>query len=327
MLSYFLGRLGFALVAVFIISIFSFVLIQAPPGDFLTSQVRRLQATGLQLDEATLENLKAQYGFDKPIYVQYFKWVGAMFHGNFGHSFYYRFPVTQMLADYMPMTILLAIITLGFIYVVSIPLGIISAVKQYSFLDYFFTTTSFIGLSVPSFILALLVMYTFYKNFGISIGGLFSRDFVNVPWSWARVADLIQHLWAPVIVVGLAGTAGIVRVIRASMLDELGKDYMNVARSKGLSEARIILKYPVRVALNPILSTIGWQLPSVIGGFVIAGVVLDLPIIGPVLLRALTAQDMYLAGAIILLLSIMTVLGTIVSDIALVFADPRIRYF
>ena len=327
MASYFVGRLIYAVVAVFIISVLSFVLIQAPPGDFLTSQLTRLAANGQQLDEVMLESMKAQYGLDKPIYIQYFRWVGEMFRGNFGYSFYYRFSVLEMIAMYMPMTLILAIITLVFIYIVSIPLGIISAVKQYSVFDYTFTVLGFLGLSVPNFILALLVMYVFYKNFGISIGGLFSMEYVDAAWTWARLADLVRHLWAPVIVVGVAGTAGIVRVIRASMLDELGKDYMQVARAKGVSEFRIIMKYPVRVALNPILSTIGWQLPNVISGFVIAGVVLNLPIIGPVLLRALTAQDMYLAGAIILLLSIMTVIGTIVSDIALAFADPRIRYY
>ena len=327
MAAYFTGRLVYAIVAVFVISVLSFVLIQAPPGDFLTSQITRLQANGQVVDEVMIQNMKAQYGLDKPIYVQYFRWVGQMFRGNFGYSFYYRFSILQMLADYMPMTLILAIITLVFVYIVSIPLGIVSAVKQYSVFDYTFTIVGFLGLSVPNFILALLVMYVFYKNFGISIGGLFSMEYVNAPWTWARFADLVRHLWAPVIVVGVAGTAGIIRVIRASMLDELGQEYMQVARAKGLSEFRVIMKYPVRVALNPIFSTVGWQLPNIIGGFVIAGVVLNLPIIGPVLLRALTAQDMYLAGAIVLLLSIMTVLGTIVSDIALVFADPRIRFY
>ena len=327
MAAYFTGRLVYAIVAVFVISVLSFVLIQAPPGDFLTSQITRLQANGQVVDEVMIQNMKAQYGLDKPIYVQYFRWVGQMFRGNFGYSFYYRFSILQMLADYMPMTLILAIITLVFVYIVSIPLGIVSAVKQYSVFDYTFTIVGFLGLSVPNFILALLVMYVFYKNFGISIGGLFSMEYVNAPWTWARFADLVRHLWAPVIVVGVAGTAGIIRVIRASMLDELGQEYMQVARAKGLSEFRVIMKYPVRVALNPILSTVGWQLPNIIGGFVIAGVVLNLPIIGPVLLRALTAQDMYLAGAIVLLLSIMTVLGTIVSDIALAFADPRIRFY
>jgi len=325
--SYLVGRLVYAIIAIFVVSVVSFVLIQAPPGDFLTAQLTRLQATGLKLDEATLQHMKAQYGMDKPIILQYFHWVGQVLRGNFGQSFYYRFSVLKLLADYMPMTIILAVITLIFIYLVSIPLGIISAVKQYSVLDYAFTVIGFIGLSVPNFVLALLVMYFFYKTFGISIGGLFSMEYVNAPWSWARFADLIRHLWTPVIVVGVAGTAGIIRVIRASMLDELGKDYMQVARAKGLSEWRLILKYPVRVALNPILSTVGWQLPNIIGSFVIAGVVLNLPIIGPVLLNALTAQDMYLAGAIVLLLSIMTVIGTVISDIALALADPRIRYY
>lgn len=325
--SYLLGRAVYALAAIFIISIVSFVLIQAPPGDYLTSQLTRLQASGRRLDDATVERMKEQYGLDRPIYVQYGRWISQMFRGNFGQSFYYNYSVLRLLGDYMPMTIILALITLVFIYIVSIPIGIFTAVKQYSIFDYLFTVLGFVGLSVPNFVLALVVMFFFYKTFGISIGGLFSLEYADAAWSWAKFADLVRHLWAPVIVVGIAGTAGIIRVIRAAMLDELGKDYMQVARAKGLSEFRLILKYPVRVALNPILSTIGWQLPNIIGGFVIAGVVLNLPIIGPVLLNALTAQDMYLAGAIVLLLSIMTVIGTILSDIALVIADPRIRYY
>lgn len=327
MATYLAGRVVYAIVAVFVISVLSFILIQAPPGDYLTAQVTRLQGSGLKLDEAQLENLKAQYGLDKPIYVQYFRWVSQMFRGNFGYSFYYRFSVVQLLAAYMPFTIILALITLVFIYVVSIPIGIISAVKQYSVFDYIFTIIGFIGLAIPNFVLALVVMFFFYKTFGISIGGLFSREYVDAAWSFARFADLVRHLWAPVIVVGVAGTAGIIRVIRATMLDELGRDYMQVARAKGLSEFKLIMKYPVRVALNPILSTVGWQLPNIIGYYIIAGIVLNLPIIGPVLLNALTAQDMYLAGAIILLLSVMTVIGTIISDISLAIADPRIRYY
>jgi peptide/nickel transport system permease protein len=325
--SYLLGRAVYALAAIFIISIVSFVLIQAPPGDYLTSQLTRLQASGRRLDDATVERMEAQYGLDKPIYVQYGKWIAQMFRGNFGQSLYYNYSVLRLLGDYMPMTIILALITLVFIYVLSIPIGIFTAVKQYSVFDYLFTVLGFIGLSVPNFVLALVVMFFFYKTFGISIGGLFSLEYVDAAWSWAKFADLVRHLWAPVIVVGIAGTAGIIRVIRAAMLDELGKEYMQVARAKGLSEFRLIMKYPVRVALNPILSTVGWQLPNIIGGFVIAGVVLNLPIIGPVLLNALTAQDMYLAGAIVLLLSVMTVIGTILSDIALAIADPRIRYY
>ena len=325
--SYLLGRAVYALVAIFIISVVSFVLIQAPPGDYLTSQLTRLQASGRKLDDATVERMKEQYGLDKPIYVQYGRWIAQMFRGNFGQSFYYNYSVLRLLRDYMPMTIILALITLVFIYVLSIPIGIFTAVKQYSVFDYLFTVLGFIGLSVPNFVLALVVMFFFYKTFGISIGGLFSIEYADAAWGWAKFVDLVRHLWAPVIVVGIAGTAGIIRVIRAAMLDELGKEYMQVARAKGLSEFRLIMKYPVRVALNPILSTVGWQLPNIIGGFVIAGIVLNLPIIGPVLLNALTAQDMYLAGAIVLLLSVMTVLGTILSDITLAIADPRIRYY
>ena len=219
--SYLLGRAVYALVAIFIISVVSFVLIQAPPGDYLTSQLTRLQAQGRRLSDATIENMKAQYGLDKPIYVQYGRWIAQMFRGNFGQSLYYNYSVLRLLGDYMPMTIILALITLVFIYVVSIPIGIFTAVKQYSVFDYLFTVLGFIGLSVPNFVLALVVMFFFYKTFGISIGGLFSLEYADAAWSWAKFADLVRHLWAPVIVVGIAGTAGIIRVIRATMLDEL----------------------------------------------------------------------------------------------------------
>ncbi len=327
MLEYFLGRLAYAVVAIFVISVISFVLIKAPPGDFLTSYITRLQGSGMKLDAKQVENLREQYGLNQPTYVQYFKWVGQLLRGNFGQSLYYKFPVGELLAKTLPFTIYLALITLVFIYAVSIPIGILSAVKQYSIVDYFFTVVGFIGLSIPNFVLALVVMFFFYKTFNISIGGLFSLQYADAAWSWAKFVDLMRHLWAPIIVVGMAGTAAIIRVIRAAMLDELGRDYMQVARAKGVSEIRLLLKYPTRVALNPILSTIGWQLPNIIGYFVIAGIVLNLPIIGPVLLNALTAQDMYLAGVIVLLLSVMTVVGTILSDILLAIADPRIRYY
>jgi len=327
MVEYLCGRVVYAVVAIFVISVISFVLIKAPPGDYLTSYITRLQGSGLKLDAQQVENLRAQYGLSQPTHIQYLKWMGQILRGNFGYSLYYRFPVAQLLADTLPFTIILAILTLVFIYAVSIPIGVLSAVKQYSVVDYLFTVLGFIGLSIPNFVLALLVMFFFYKTFDISIGGLFSMEYVDAAWSWAKFVDLVRHLWAPVIVVGIAGTAAIIRVIRAAMLDELGRDYMQVARAKGLSEFRLLLKYPMRVALNPILSTVGWQLPNIIGFFVIAGIVLNLPIIGPVLLNALTSQDMYLAGVIVLFLSVLTVVGTILSDILLAIADPRIRYY
>ena len=326
MLKYVVGRLIFALVAIFIISIFSFMLIKAPPGDYLSSQIARLQASGMVFSDEQVDTLRKQYGLDKSTFVQYFRWLNQLLHGNLGHSLYYKMPAADLLAQTLPFTIILAVITLVFVYVVSIPIGIFSAVKQYTIFDHVFTITGFVGISVPNFVLALVVMYFFYKTFGISIGGLYSPEFAGEAWSWAKFIDLLQHLWAPVIVVGLAGTAAVIRVIRAAMLDELGKDYMAVARAKGLSEFRLLIKYPTRVALSPILSTIGWQLPNIIGYFVIAGIVLNLPIIGPVLLNALASQDMYPAGVIVLILSIMTVLGTILSDILLAIADPRIRY-
>jgi len=311
----------------FAISIISFILIKAPPGDFLSTYIAQMEATGTQLSQEHIKSLRTRYGLDQPTYIQYGRWMWQIFQGDFGWSFYWKRPVSEILRERLPFTVLLSLITLIFTYAVAVPIGIYSAVKQYSIGDYGFTLMGFIGLAIPNFFLALVLMYVFYKYFGISIGGLFSRQYARASWSFGKIIDLINHSWVPIIVVGTAGTARIIRILRAMLLDELRKPYVQTARAKGVAERTLLFKYPVRVAINPILSTIGWQLPFIISGFVIVAVVMDLPTIGSVLLTALLAEDMYLAGSIILLLSSLTVIGTLLSDILLCIVDPRIRYY
>jgi len=286
-----------------------------------------MEAAGAQMTQEQIESLRTHYGLDQPTYIQYGKWMWQIFHGNFGWSFYWKQPVSEILQERLGFTVLLSLMTLIFTYVVAIPIGVYSAVKQYSLGDYGFTLLGFIGLAIPNFFLALILMYVFYKYLGISIGGLFSREYAHAPWSLGKVIDFINHCWVPIIVVGTAGTARIIRVLRAMLLDELRKPYVQTARAKGVRERTLLFKYPIRIAINPILSTIGWQLPFIISGFVIVAVVMNLPTIGSVLLTALLSEDMYLAGSIILLLSALTVIGTLLSDILLCIVDPRIRYY
>lgn len=327
MANYIIKRVIHMFLILFIISIISFILIKAPPGDFLSTYIAAMAASGAEVDQVQIEALRTHYGLDQPTYIQYGKWMWQIFQGNFGWSFYWKQPVNEILLERLPFTILLSLITLIFTYVVAIPIAIYSAVKQYSISDYGFTLMGFIGLATPNFLLALVLMYVFYKYFGISIGGLFSRQYAYAPWSFGKIVDLIKHSWVPIIVVGTAGTARIIRVLRAMLLDELRKPYVQTARAKGVREKTLLFKYPVRIAINPILSTIGWQLPFIISGFVIVSVVMNLPTIGSVLLTALLSEDMYLAGSIILLLSSLTVIGTLLSDILLCIVDPRIKYY
>ncbi|MDP9313630.1 MAG: ABC transporter permease [Chloroflexota bacterium] len=308
------------------ISIVTFAIIQLPPGDFLTSYVAQLSAQGESVDNAAIQALRDRYGLGQPFYVQYLKWVGGMLRGDFGHSLEWNTPVADLLASRMPLTFLLAFATLVFTWVVSIPIGIYSAVKQYSTGDYLATFFGFLGLATPDFLLALVLMWIAFAYFGESVGGLFSPQYEDAPWSMAKLWDLLKHMWIPVIVLGTSGTAGLIRIMRANLLDELHKPYVETARSKGLSEWRLLIKYPVRVALNPFISTIGYVLPFLVSGSVIVSVVMSLPTAGPLLLRALLSQDMYLAGGYIFMLSMLTVLGTLLSDILLAWLDPRIRF-
>jgi peptide/nickel transport system permease protein len=325
MLEYIGRRLLLLIPTVILISIISFVVIQLPPGDFLTSYILTLESAGQLVDQALIDQLKAQYGLDQPTYVQYLKWVAGMFRGEFGQSLTWRTPVKELIWERIGLTFALSLASLLFIWVVAFPVGIYSAIKQYSIGDYLFTFVSFVGLGIPPFLLALVVMWLAFSKLGISVGGLFSSEFADAPWSWARVVDLLKHLWIPMVVLGMGGTAGLIRIMRANLLDELHKPYVVTSRSKGMPEARLIIKHPVRVALNPFVSTVGWTLPGLVSGSVIVSVVLNLPTTGPLLLRALMSQDMYLAGTIVLMLSVLTVIGTLISDILLAWLDPRIR--
>lgn len=308
------------------ISIISFVIIQLPPGDFLTTYVAQLSASGETVDQAELEALKTRFGLDEPMYIQYLKWAWNFIHGDFGHSFEWNKPVSELIGERLSLTVLISVCTLLFTWAVSVPIGIYSAVRQYSWLDYFLTVLGFIGLATPNFLLALVLLWVSYAYLGLSIGGLFSPNYAEAPWSFAKVLDLMKHLWVPVVIVGLAHTAKFIRIIRGNLLDELRKPYVVTARAKGLSETRLILKYPVRVAINPLVSTIGWTLPELVSGIAITAVVLNLPTTGPLLLSALLSQDMQLAGTFIMFLSSLTVVGTLVSDILLAWVDPRIRF-
>lgn len=325
MLDYLLRRLLMAIVTVWAITILSFVIIQLPPGDYVTTYVAQMAASGSAVSEQEAENLRIQYGLDKPLYVQYVKWMNLMLHGNFGMSMEWGLPVTDVIGSRLGLTMVVAIAAVLFTWAVALPIGIYSAVHQYSLTDYLFSFVGFIGLAIPSFMLSLVLLYLSFRWFNANIGGLFSREFVDAPWSLARVWDLIKHLPVPAVVLGLAGTARMVRIMRANLLDELRKPYVVTARAKGLSETRAILKYPVRVALNPFASTIGYLFPYIVSGSIIVSLVLSLPTVGPLLLRALIAQDMFLAGTIVLMLGVMTVIGTLFSDILLMWIDPRVR--
>ncbi|MDP6054288.1 MAG: ABC transporter permease [Candidatus Latescibacteria bacterium] len=309
-----------------IISIISFILIQLPPGDIITSTLRELEQQGQPVSEEKIAALRAMYHLDDPMPVQYLRWIGGFLQGNMGYSIRYQQPVNRLVMERLGLTVLIAVASILFTWVLAMPAGIYSAVKQYSITDYTLTVLAFLGMATPSFVLALIMMYLGYEWFGISVGGLFSRKFVGAPWSLDRVTDLLKHIWVPMVILGLGGTAGMIRVLRANLLDELKKPYVVTARAKGLHPIRVILKYPVRIAISPFISTIGWMLPGLFSGSAIISVVLDLPTTGPLLLEALMSQDMYLAGSFIMVLSTLTVIGTLISDLLLVVVDPRIKY-
>ncbi|MBY6154549.1 ABC transporter permease [Vannielia litorea] len=323
---YILKRILWMVPFLFGVSIVAFLLIQAPPGDYLTTYIAKLGESNEVLDQASIENLGARFGLDQPLYVQYFKWVSRLLVGDFGMSFEWRQPVSDLVWGRMGLTLCLSMATLLFTWAVAFPIGVYSAVRKYSFGDYLATTIGFIGLATPNFLLALILMYIGVVHFGADVGGLFSNEYKNAPWSWAKVWDLMKHLWLPVVVLGTSATASLIRIMRANLLDELNKPYVDTARAKGLSEFWLIMKYPVRVALNPFVSTIGWVLPNLVSGAVVTAIVLSLPTAGPLMLQALLAQDMYLAGAFVLMLSSLTVIGMLLSDILLVLLDPRVKY-
>ena len=325
MLSFLARRLVLALITTWAISVIAFAIIQLPPGDYVTAYIAQLEAQGDFVSEDEAVNLRAEYGLDQPFPVQYYKWLRQAVRGNFGVAMEYRRPVSDVIGDRLILTAALTFTSIIFTWILAIPIGIYSAVKQYSIGDYTFTFIGFIGLGVPNFLLALVVLYAGFVWFGANVGGLFSPEYVDAPYSVAKVLDLLNHLWMPSLILAIAGTAQLIRVLRANLLDELRKPYVVTARAKGLSEWRVVLKYPFRVAMNPLISTIGYLLPLIVSGSIIVSVVMSLPTVGPLLLKALIAQDMFLAGTIIMMIGLMTVVGTFISDIMLAWVDPRIR--
>jgi peptide/nickel transport system permease protein len=286
-----------------------------------------MESNGQTVDPHQLTALREQYGFDQPVYVQYVKWVsGIVTRGDFGQSFQWRQPISALIWNQLGNTLMVTLASLLLVWGLALPIGIYSAVRRYSVGDHVFTFLGFLGLAIPNFILGLVLMYLAYKLFGQSVGGLFSPQYMQAPWSWGRFGDLLQHLWIPVIVIGTSGTAALIRILRANLTDELHKPYVLTARAKGLPEYKVVLKYPVRIALNPFVSALGWIFPHLISGATIISIVLNLPTAGPMLLQALVSQDMYLAGTFILLLSVLTLVGMLVSDILLALIDPRIRF-
>lgn len=326
MFAYIVRRVLFMIPTLFAVSILSFVIIQLPPGDFLTSYVITLRQQGDNVDETELASLRERYGLGQPVYVQYGKWMwGILTRGDWGQSFEWQKPVKELIWERMGLTVAISLMALLVSWFIAIPVGVYSATHQYTWLDYILTSFSFIGLGTPGFLLALIILFVLQSRFGMNVGGLFSEEYILAPWSWAKVVDMLKHIWIPMLIVAVNGTAANIRITRANLLDELNKPYVETARAKGLPEGKLIWKYPVRVALNPFFSTVGWSLASLVSGVTLVSVVLSLQTTGPLLLRALTSQDMYLAGSFILLLSTLTVVGTLISDIILAFVDPRIR--
>lgn len=326
MLAYLVRRLILAILTTWAISILSFVIIQLPPGDYITSYIAQMSATGSFVSQQEADALREQYGLDRPLWVQYLLWMRLVLQGNFGMALEWSRPVSEVIGDRLWLTMVVSVAAILLTWLLALPIGIYSAVRQYSVGDYLATFVGFIGLAVPSFMLALVLMYFGFTLFGANIGGLFSQQYADAPWSWAKAWDMTKHLPLPAIILGLAGTAQLIRIMRANLLDELRKPYVMTARARGLPEGRVIMKYPVRVALNPFASTVGYLLPYVVSGSIIVSLVLSLPTVGPLLLRALVAQDMFLAGTIVLLLGVMTVVGTFISDLLLMWIDPRIRF-
>lgn len=324
MIWYIARRIIYLIPTLFIVSIIAFVVIQLPPGDYLASLLA--SASEATVDQAQIDALRERLGLDDPIYVQYWKWIsGIITRGDFGDSFEWNRPVRDLIGERLALTMVISLFTLAFVWIVSIPIGIYSAVKKYTIGDYLVTVFGFIGLAIPNFLLALALMYIAFRYFGQTVGGLFSPEYIDAEWSLDRVLDLLGHLWLPVIILGTAGTAANIRLMRANLLDELSKPYVDAARARGLSELKLLFKYPVRVALNPLVSALAWVFPALVSGAIITSIVLDLQTTGPLLYRSLQSQDMYLAGSLILMVCVLTIAGTLVSDILLAWIDPRIQ--
>lgn len=327
MTKFIVRRIAILLPLLFMVSVVAFVVIQLPPGDYVDSYIRNLELQGGAMNAAQKLALQRQYGLDQPLIIQYFIWIGKIItRGDFGNSFKFQRPVADLLLERIPRTIALSVASIFLTWLIAIPIGIVSALKKYSILDYVVTFLSFFGLSIPAFLLALVLLYTVFTNTGYMTTGLFSPEFRDAPWSFAKLANMLQNVWLPLLVLSVTGSAGLIRILRASLLDELKKQYVTTARAKGLPEWRVTLEYPIRIAINPIISTIGWMLPGVVGGELVVSKVLNIPTVGPMMLDAVLGQDMYLAGGFVLILCSLTLVGTLISDILLAWADPRIRF-
>jgi peptide/nickel transport system permease protein len=325
MLGYIVRRILIMIPTLVAISIVIFTIINLPPGDYFSTYIAELQSQGEAANLAKIHFLKQQYGLDRPLWEQYIFWAAGLLHGDMGYSFAYDLPVTRVVGDRLFLTFLVSFTTILFTYIVAFPIGVYSATHQYSWSDHTLTFLGFLGLATPNFLLALVLLYLAHVYFGTSIGGLMDPQYLDKPWSWAKAVSVLAHLWIPVIVIGSAGTASMIRRLRANLLDELQKQYVVTARAKGLHPLRVLFKYPLRMALNPFISDIGSLLPHVISGAVIVSVVMSLPTTGPMLLDALRSQDMYLAGSFLMFMAFLTVIGVFLSDLALAALDPRIR--
>ena len=325
MLQFMLRRLLIVVPMMFLISVVSFAIIQAPPGDYVTAYVAKRYAAFEPVSPDEEEELRRLYGLDSSAVVQYVKWMGRLLRGDLGLSLSHEKPVSELLADRVLLTVALSGLTIVFVWTLAIPIGVISAVKQYSVIDYVLTFWSYLGIGTPNFLLALVIMWLVLDNFGWSVGGLFSPDYIEAPWSFGRVIDVLKHIWIPMLILGTDGTAGLTRIVRANLLDELHKPYVLTARSKGLPRWQVVFNYPLRIALNPFFSGVGYALPTLFSGATILGVVLGLPIVGPLLLEGVLNEDMFLAGSLLFMLTGLTLVGTFLSDLALAWADPRIR--
>jgi peptide/nickel transport system permease protein len=322
---YILQRLALLPLLMVIYSFVIFMIIQAPPGDFLTAYVATLASSGSSISADQIAALRHQYGLDQPFVVQYVLWIEHLLHGDFGLSLEYQRPNAELIGEQLGLTVALALFSFVLTWVLAVPAGIYSATHPRSLGDHVLTVINYVGVATPNFMLALILMWVAFAYFDISVTGLYSPEYVNAPWSVGRVLDLLGHIWLPALVLGIAGTARLSRIMRANLLDELNKPYVVTARAKGMKEWALVLRYPVRLAFNPLVSTIGWYLPLLFSGSLIVATVMNLPNIGPLLLRALINQDMYLAGGILLIYSFLTIVGTLLSDVALALIDPRIR--
>jgi peptide/nickel transport system permease protein len=325
MLGYLVHRILIMIPTLIAISIVIFIIIHLPPGDYFSTYIAELQSQGEKANLAKIAFLKAQYGFDRPLWQQYLYWAGGLIQGDMGYSFLYDLPVNKVVGDRLFLTFLVSFTTILFTYLVAFPIGVYTATHQYSLSDYLLTFLGFLGLATPSFLLALLLLYFAHVYFDISIGGLMDPRYVDAPWSWAKAMSVFAHIWIPVVVIGLAGTASMIRRLRANLLDELQKQYVVTARAKGLPPVKLLFKYPLRLALNPFISDIGSLLPHVISGAAVVSIVMSLPTTGPMLLDALRSQDMFLAGSFLMFMASLTVIGVFLSDLALAALDPRIR--